>query len=146
MALLYILKKRTFFIWFGIILTAFNSFANELLMTPAPHVFEGTASWYAEFSPGIKRTTANMETFRHDKLTCAMWGVPFNTILEVTNAANGKKVFVRVNDRGPAKRLARKGRVIDLTFRAFREIESPEKGLTKVRVRICDIKYPRLKY
>ena len=97
---------------------------------------EGTASWYAEFSPGIRETTANMEIFNHDNLTCAIWDVPFGTILEVTNIDNGKKVIVRVNDRGPAKRLCADGRVIDLTMAAFGRIEDLDRGLTRVKIRV----------
>jgi len=97
---------------------------------------EGTASWYSEFSPGINNTTANMELFDHEKMTCAMWGIPFNSILEVTNLSNNKRIIVRVNDRGPAKRLCRKGRVIDLTMAAFRYIEDLDKGLTRVKIRV----------
>lgn len=97
---------------------------------------EGLASWYAEFSPGIRATTANMEIFDHDKMTCAIWDLPFNSVLEVTNLSNGKSVTVRVNDRGPAKRLCREGRVIDLTMAAFKEIEDLDTGLTTVRVRV----------
>ncbi|MDD5040754.1 MAG: septal ring lytic transglycosylase RlpA family protein, partial [Patescibacteria group bacterium] len=92
--------------------------------------------WYSEFSPGIKPTTANMERFNDELMTCAMWNVPFNTVLEVTNLDNGKKIIVRVNDRGPAKRYYRRGRIIDLTLGAFRSIEDPEKGLANVKVRI----------
>lgn len=101
---------------------------------------EGQASWYAEFSPGIRPTTANMEKFSHDDLTCATWGLPFNTILEVTNIRNGRSVLVRVNDRGPAKRLFNKGRVIDLTKAAFSRIDDLDRGLVNVRVRV--VKYP----
>ncbi len=97
---------------------------------------EGEASWYSEFSPGIKPTTANMEKFDHDDLTCAMWNVPFNTVLKITNVRNGKCVLVRVNDRGPAKRLYKKGRVVDLTMAAFRRIEDLDRGLARVRVKI----------
>ncbi len=96
---------------------------------------EGMASWYAEFSPGIRTTTANMEVFNDDELTCAIWHVPFDTILEVTNLQNGKKVMVRVNDRGPAKRLCRQGRVIDLAKAAFQRIADLDEGLINVRIR-----------
>jgi len=95
----------------------------------------GVASWYSEFSPGIRETTANMEKFDHNKLTCASWDYPFDTVLEVINIDNGKKVLVRVNDRGPAKRLYRKGRIIDLTKKAFQNIADLDKGLIKVKVR-----------
>ncbi|MGB2660904.1 MAG: septal ring lytic transglycosylase RlpA family protein [Candidatus Omnitrophota bacterium] len=98
----------------------------------------GTASWYYEYSPGIRTTTASMEIFDHDLLTCASWDYPFDTVLEVTNAHNGKKVKVRVNDRGPSKDLYRQGRIVDLTKAAFKEIEDIRAGVTTVRVRVAD--------
>ena len=103
---------------------------------PATAMAQGVASWYAEFSPGINVTTANMEVFDHEKMTCAMWEVPFNSMVRVTNLENGKKIIVRVNDRGPARRYYRKGRIIDLTRAAFEKIAPPEKGLVKVRIEI----------
>lgn len=99
---------------------------------------DGQASWYAEFSPGIRPRTANMERFNDSAMTCAMWGVPFDTILEVTNVRNGCTVLVRVNDRGPAKRLYKKGRIIDLTRAAFSRIEDLDRGLARVRVRVVN--------
>ncbi|MGD2278668.1 MAG: septal ring lytic transglycosylase RlpA family protein [Candidatus Omnitrophota bacterium] len=96
----------------------------------------GRASWYCEQSPGINLRTASNEIFDHNILTCATWGFPFDTILEVKNVNNGRKVLVRVNDRGPAKRLYQEGRVVDLTKAAFEEIEDPDKGLAEVEVRV----------
>lgn len=94
----------------------------------------GIASWYSKESPGIKKTTANMETFDDMDLTCAMWDVPFNQKLRVTNLDNGRSVIVRVNDRGPHKRLVEKGRIIDLSKGAFQEIAGLKKGLVSVKV------------
>ena len=99
-------------------------------------IYKGMASWYSEQDPGILETTANMEIFDDTVLTCAMWDVPFNAIAKVTNIENGKFVFVRVNDRGPAKRLVREGRIIDLTKAAFSRIDDLEKGLINVLVEI----------
>ena len=96
-------------------------------------VIKGKASWYSQRDPGILLTTANMEIFNDSQLTCAMWEMPFNTILKVTNLENGKSVVVRVNDRGPAKRL---NRTIDLTKTAFSRIADLEKGLAEVSVEI----------
>ena len=96
-------------------------------------IIKGTASWYSQNDPGVLLTTANMEIFNDSQLTCAMWDMPFNTILKVTNMENGKSVIVRVNDRGPAKRL---NRAIDLTRTAFSKIADPEKGLAEVSVEI----------
>ncbi len=100
--------------------------------------FEGMASWYGFSSPGINRKTANMEIFDQEDMTCAMWRVPFNTILKVTNWEGGRSVYVRVNDRGPAKRLVKEGRIIDLTKGAFQRIADLRKGLIRVRVEIID--------
>ncbi|MFH1868616.1 MAG: septal ring lytic transglycosylase RlpA family protein [Candidatus Omnitrophota bacterium] len=97
-------------------------------------IFKCIASWYSEDDPGILKTTANMEIFNDKGLTCAMWDVPFGTMLEVTNLNNGKTVVVRVNDRGPAKRLVDEGRLIDLTKNAFSKIASLEDGLIFVKV------------
>ncbi|MBD3427310.1 MAG: septal ring lytic transglycosylase RlpA family protein [Candidatus Omnitrophica bacterium] len=121
-----------------ILFAALDSFAVGVLPDPGECLMEGIASWYSESSPGINETTANMERFDHDKLTCAAWNIPFNTMLEVTNLSNGKSVLVRVNDRGPAERYCTEGRVIDLTIGAFARIEDPQKGLAPVEVRIAE--------
>ncbi|OGX05527.1 MAG: hypothetical protein A2Z88_10520 [Omnitrophica WOR_2 bacterium GWA2_47_8] len=102
---------------------------------PAPREAKmGVASWYSKESPGIKRTTANNEIFDDTSLTCAMWGVPFHQKLRITNLQNGRSIVVRVNDRGPHKRLVRKGRVVDLTKRAFASLGATKKGLIPVKV------------
>jgi rare lipoprotein A len=92
----------------------------------------GIASWYSKRSPGINRRTANNEIFDDTALTCAMWDVPFHQKIKVTNLENGKSIIVRVNDRGPHRRL--KERVIDLTQRAFSELDSTQKGLINVQI------------
>jgi len=94
----------------------------------------GNASWYSKRSPGIRRRTANNEIFDDKAMTCAMWGVPFNQKLRVTNVNNGKSIIVRVNDRGPHRRYVRRGRIVDLTKRAFQYLGSTKKGLIKVKV------------
>ncbi len=94
----------------------------------------GVASWYSKESPGIRPTTANMEIFDDTALTCAMWDAPFNQRIRVTNLENGQSVVVRVNDRGPHKRLVRQGRIIDLSKRAFQEIAGLKQGLVRVKL------------
>lgn len=94
----------------------------------------GIASWYSQDDPGILKTTANMELFDDKELTCAVWGLPFGSILKVTNVANNESIVVRVNDRGPAPRLLRQGRIIDLTKNAFSCIADLDTGLIMVRV------------
>ncbi len=77
------------------------------------------------------RKTANGERFDKYQLTCAHKTLPFNTILHVTNPRNGKSVTVRVNDRGPFIR----GRHLDLSYAAAREIGMLKAGVIKVEVR-----------
>jgi len=91
---------------------------------------EGIASWYGG-GEKLNKYTASGEIFDPEGYTCASWYYPFGTYLKVTNLRNGKSVIVRVNDRGPAKRL---GRIVDLTKKAFSEIEDLKRGLVRVRV------------
>ena len=107
----------------------------ELYMGGGP-VSQGTASWYSQADPAVLRTTANMEIFDDTDLTCAIWDVPFNTRIKATNLSNGKSVIVRVNDRGPAKRLVKEGRIIDLSKKAFSEIADLNNGLIPIEIKI----------
>jgi rare lipoprotein A len=59
----------------------------------------GSASWYGAKFQG--RRTANGERFDKNKLTAAHRSLPFGTRVRVTNQRNGRKVVVRINDRGP---------------------------------------------
>ena len=88
------------------------------------------ASWYGG-GEKLNKHTANGEVFNPDFLTCASWDYSFNTKLKVTNISTGKSVIVRVNDRGPNKRL---GRAIDLTKRAFSKIANTKEGLITVKI------------
>jgi rare lipoprotein A len=55
----------------------------------------------------------------------------------VTNLTTERSVEVRINDRGPARRL---GRLIDLSQASFAEIAELEEGLVQVRVRVIEEK------
>ena len=89
---------------------------------------QGKASYYARKFTG--RKTASGERMHHDSLTCAHRTYPFGTKLKVTNPANGQSVIVRVTDRGPYV----KGRIIDLSARAAREIGIIAQGIAPVIV------------
>src|SRR3989338_7755972 len=110
---------------------------HQVTVDPLPqNVSSGKASWYSKRSPGIRKRTANNEIFNDQAYTAAMWGVPFNQKIKVTNLDNGKSVIVRVNDRGPHRRFVRRGRVIDLSRQAFVQIASPRKGLINVQLEL----------
>ena len=90
---------------------------------------KGLASYYADSYEG--KTTANGEIYRQGKITAAHKTLPFGTKVEVTNLSNNKSVVVRINDRGPFIR----GRIIDLTKAAAREIDMVGAGVEKVKIR-----------
>ena len=89
-----------------------------------------TASYYAEDFHGKK--TSNGERFNMNDFTCAHKSLPFNTILKVTNLANGKSCEVRVNDRGPFVL----NREIDLSKAAATKLGMIGSGTTKVKLEI----------
>lgn len=95
----------------------------------------GAASWYGEEHRG--KLMANGHKFDPDKLTAASWFYPLGTRVRVTiNSPNfePRSVLVTITDRGPARRLVREGRVIDLTHAAFQKIGEPDLGLATVVV------------
>ena len=91
---------------------------------------KGKASFYSKRATGTR--TANGERLHHDSLTCAHRSHPFGTLLKVTNPANGKEVIVRVTDRGPFVR----GRIIDLSWRAAKELGMIASGIAVVHVQV----------
>ncbi|NNU14910.1 septal ring lytic transglycosylase RlpA family protein [Parvularcula sp. ZS-1/3] len=89
----------------------------------------GFASWYG---PGFHgRLTANGEVFDEDRLTAAHPTLPLPSIVEVTNPQNGKRLKLRVNDRGPFAN----NRILDLSKEAAKRLGTKEKGVATVRVR-----------
>lgn len=87
------------------------------------------ASYYADKFSG--RKSASGVIFYNNKYMAAHKNLPFGTKLRVTNEVNHKTVYVDVVDRGPFV----KGRELDLSSRAFREIAS-NKGAGAVIVTI----------
>ncbi len=95
-------------------------------------IYQAKASWYGGHFHG--KTTANMETFDKNVLSAAHKTLPLNTYLLVTNLNNGKKVVVRVNDRGPYI----EGRDLDLSEAAARLVGSYAKGVVPVRFEVLE--------
>ena len=94
----------------------------------AQDVQRGKATFYSKRATGSR--TANGERLHHDSLTCAHRTYPFGTMLRVYNPANGRSVTVRVTDRGPFVR----GRIIDLSWRAAKELDIISQGVAMVIV------------
>ncbi len=91
-------------------------------------IAEGKASYYANRFQG--RKTASGAQFDKKDYTAAHRSLPFGTMVRVTNLANGRMVFVKVNDRGPNI----KDRIIDLSRAAAREIGLVDDGIGDVRI------------
>lgn len=98
---------------------------------------DGVASWYGH--PYHGRKAANGETYDMQKMTAAHKTLPFGALVEVWNRENGKKVQVRITDRGPFV----EGRVIDLSQAAARAIDMIGPGTARVRLRIIGYGPPK---
>ncbi len=90
-------------------------------------------SYYAGDFHGKK--TSNGEYFNMNAMTCASKSLPFNTVLKVTNLANGKSVQVRVNDRGPFV----PGRELDLSKAAAVQLDMIKSGTAHVKIEIVKL-------
>lgn len=113
--------------------------------TPNPDVYDrktplfvetGMASWYGP--PYHNRKAATGEIYDMHQFTAAHKTLPLNSIVRVTNVANGKSVVVRINDRGPFIGT----RIIDLSYAAAHEIETWRAGVAKVRVEVLETPKP----
>ena len=107
-------------------------FSIILLWLPAPASAQqkGKATFYTRKWDG--RKTASGERLYNDSLVCAHKTHKFGTLLLVKNPANGKEVVVKVIDRGPYV----KGRIIDLSIRAARELGILNQGVAMVEVSV----------
>ena len=89
---------------------------------------EGIASWYGGEFHG--RKTSNGETYDMHLPTAAHKTLPMNVYVRVTNLNNDRQSVVRINDRGPFV----KGRVIDLSYVAAKELGVIGPGTAPVRI------------
>jgi len=93
------------------------------------HKLSGLASYYSTFFDG--RKTANGEIYRNAKYSAAHLTLPLGTWIEVTSRATGRKLRLRVNDRGPyAKKFC-----LDLSQAAARYL-----GVDRTEDRHVDIR------
>ncbi len=118
-------KACVFFAVAGMVALPFYSYAQQ------------TASYYTQEScrrEGTSGIMANGRSLNDTALTCASWDYPFGTLLRIRNLNNNRYVIVTVTDRGPAKKLYRKGRIIDLSLAAFRKIADLKQGIIPIAI------------
>jgi peptidoglycan lytic transglycosylase len=89
------------------------------------HKLSGIASFYGTNYSG---RTARGERYDPKKYTAAHRTMPFGTRLRVSDARSRRSVVVVVNDRGPFI----KGRVLDLSLAAAKELDMIGRGLVRV--------------
>ena len=105
--------------------------APPLLFEPKPVAVEyGKASYYG--GRWIGRLTANGEHYGAGDRTAAHKKLPFHTMVRVTNLSNNRSVIVRINNRGPYA----KGRILDLSMVAAREIDMIGAGIVRVKAEV----------
>lgn len=92
----------------------------------------GMASYYGRQFEG--KRTASGERFAMAELTGAHRTLPFGSQVRVTNAANGRSVVVRINDRGPFH----SDRVIDVSRAAAQRLGLVASGSAKVSLTLLD--------
>jgi rare lipoprotein A len=96
---------------------------------PVPNYHEtGTAAWYGKELHG--KPTATGEVFDMYGLSAAHRTLPLGTVVHVTNLDNFKSVTVRINDRGPFL----KGRFLDLSYGAAKELGFAAQGTARVKI------------
>jgi len=96
---------------------------------------QGIASWYGKKFHG-KRTSSG-ESYDMYAMTAAHKTLILPAYVEVTNLRNGKKVVVKVNDRGPFH----ENRIIDLSYVAATKLDVVAKGTALVKIRVVQPGY-----
>ena len=92
----------------------------------------GTASWYGSKFHG--RRTSSGEPYDMHLATAAHKSLPLPTYAEVTNLENGRRVVVKINDRGPFK----DDRLIDLSYGAALRLGMVGTGTARVEIKAID--------
>lgn len=94
----------------------------------------GIASWYGRKFHG--RRTSSGEVYDMHLATAAHKSLPLPTYAEVTNLDNGRKMIVKINDRGPFH----DDRIIDLSYAAAIKLGVDKTGTARIDVRAIDVK------
>jgi rare lipoprotein A len=103
----------------------------------SPALQFGLASWYG---PGFHgEETASGEIFDQREMVAAHRTLPLGSVIRVTNLENGRRLTVRVIDRGPYGRNFRKGTVVDVSRGAARRLGFIKQGLVRVRIEVISV-------
>jgi rare lipoprotein A len=116
---------------------AFAALSAQPASAPYRRSQTGLASYYG---PGFHgEETASGEIFDQNEMVAAHRSLPLGTVVRVTNLENGRRVVLRVIDRGPYGKNYRKGTIIDVSKGAARRLRFIRDGLVKVKVDVLRI-------
>ncbi|EGV28745.1 rare lipoprotein A [Thiorhodococcus drewsii AZ1] len=97
------------------------------------YVQKGIASYYHDSLNG--RRTASGQVYNKNRLSAAHKTLPLGSKVRVTDTRTGRSVVVKVNDRGPFV----KGRIIDLSRKAARELGIVKRGVARVELKVLSV-------
>ena len=109
----------------------------KVLPTSKGYHERGIASWYGSKFHG--RRTSSGEPYDMHLATAAHKSLPLPTYAEVINLDNGRRMIVKINDRGPFH----EDRIIDLSYAAAIKLGVDKTGTARVDVRAIDVKISR---
>ena len=110
-----------------------------LLWCGSAQAFETQASYYDREScidESGQCTMANGKELDDEEYTFASWDFRFGEKAKITNIRNNRSVVAVCTDRGPAKRLYRKGRKIDVSLACAKSLGFVKEGLAQVKVEV----------
>jgi rare lipoprotein A len=105
------------------------AFASAPALAKGSKHFSGTAAFY---SKGYHGRVASGGRYDAMKFTAAHKTLPFGTRVRVTDRKTHRSVVVTITDRGPFN----KGRVIDLSLAAAKQLGMLNRGIIKVTAEI----------
>ncbi len=102
----------------------------SVMETAAGFSERGIASWYGTKFHG--RRTSSGEPYDMYAMTAAHKHLPLPSYVEVTHLGNGRRIVVKVNDRGPFV----DNRIIDLSYAAATKLGMADTGTAPVAIRV----------
>jgi rare lipoprotein A (peptidoglycan hydrolase) len=102
----------------------------DMYLSYSNYMETGYASWYGGNFHG--RRAANGSRYSMYEYTAAHRSLPFGSVVKVTNLRNGSSCLVKITDRGPFV----KGRIIDLSKIAAKEIGILNTGVSRVKIQV----------
>ena len=107
--------------------------AHQPVESAAAHALHGLASWYGGRFNG--RPTASGERYDMNAMTACHPTLPFGSKVRVVNLDNHRSVVVRITDRGDLI----KGRVIDLSYGAAKQLALLKPGIAPVKLEVLSL-------